>query len=268
MEEDGGNDLYSFVSSDPINKTDFLGQYEIDFHFYVIYYLMRAKCYSPSEAYDIAYNSQNVDDDHSTNPQLLGEREFGAWFVSDSLYNYWAKRLARYHFINSTQTTGTRAGDPSAVSAARSGLLAWSGGSGSAVNAGISLHVLADTWAHHDFTAFWDSGVNTKANPNHSDLTEDPDFSNYPAIGHAKYGHRPDEPYLRPRLALSAAQLIFSIIPDKQSCGCTPLSLSTVNSDLEKQFSNSGSEYERAVAGQQMIESRFGESVWYPDHSF
>jgi hypothetical protein len=130
------------------------------------------------------------------------------------------------------------------------------------------LHVLADTWAHHDFTAFWDSGVNTKANPNHSDLTEDPDFSNYPAIGHAKYGHRPDEPYLRPRLALSAAQLIFSIIPDKQSCGCTPLSLSTVNSDLEKQFSNSGSEYERAVAGQQMIESRFGESVWYPDHSF
>ncbi len=42
-EEKGGKNLYSMLANDLVNKLDYFGRYEIDFHYYVIYYLLRAK---------------------------------------------------------------------------------------------------------------------------------------------------------------------------------------------------------------------------------
>ena len=145
-------------------------------------------------------------------------------------------------------------------------LPSWQNGSGSPFDTGTSLHVLADTWAHHDFTVFMNPDINVAAN--HSDLIPDPDYSSikFPPIGHTKFGHRPDYPYLRIGLAIDAAKTIYNIIPENKSRGCTPVPWSTVISDLETQFGRTGTEYDRAINARAMIHDKFGDSVWYPDH--
>ena len=68
------------LSNDVINKSDYLGRYEIDFHFYVIYYILRAKCFCANDAYNVAYYSQHVDDDMNTSPFALGFLELVNYF--------------------------------------------------------------------------------------------------------------------------------------------------------------------------------------------
>jgi RHS repeat-associated protein len=257
----GGPNLYGFDSNDSLNHIDYIGQYEIDFHFFVIYYLLRAKCWSASSAYAIAHASQAVDDDENTKPTTLGMNEWWNLFLG----NYAAaaadaKKLAQLHFINSTPTTSTRSGDLTAIANATFQL-----NTGNMTAAGIGLHVLADTWAHDGFTAYQNQKLNGQAS--HPDLTE---HLGLPPvyIGHFNFAHDPDYPYLRPQRALSAALAIYSIIPSQCSCTGGPISLSTLTSDLQRQFSESGSEYQRSIAAWAMIELRFGDSVWDNDHNY
>lgn len=251
--ESGGANLSSFIGNDPIDETDYLGLYEADFHFYVIYYLLRAKCYSTSDAFDIAYYSQNVDDAPATDPEILGKEYIESGFTDTSA----AQQLANFHFINSTPTRATVMADPTAMVRAFAALRGTSKSS-----AGSSLHTLADTWAHKGFTAFYNKQLNGP--PNHPDLNR---VYPWPPVGHAEFSHRPDFPYLRPGLAMLAAKTIYNIIPS-QGCGCTPLPLSIVSTDLNQQFMVSASEYDRSMAAQRMIQMRFGEIVWDGAHTY
>jgi RHS repeat-associated protein len=263
-EEDGGNNLYAMISNDPINKADYLGQYEADFHFYVIYYLLRAKCFSPSDAYNIAWYSQDVDDNPATNPEKLGWAywDYGSY---DNLGA--AATLAQYHFINSSLTRATVQNDPTANANALASLRTWVPGVDQP--AGSSLHTLADTWAHYGFTAYHNKYLN--GSKNHPDLHVPSYYKYAPAIGHAEFNHRPDYPYLRPGLAIHAAKTIYNLIPS-QGCGCKPLPLSTVSADLNQQFGVSASEYDRCRSAQTMIATRFHEpgdqNVWDWSHKY
>lgn len=63
-EEDGGVNLYGFVSNNPINKYDQLGLYEIDVHYYLTYYLAKKiGCFNDPEAREIAEGNQHTDED-------------------------------------------------------------------------------------------------------------------------------------------------------------------------------------------------------------
>jgi len=252
--------LFVYIGNNAISDIDVLGLYESDFHFYVIYYLLRAKCFSAEDAYKIAYNSQYVDDNPFTDPVELGKEVY--WHNDQAA----ALTLAANHFIGSTTTTATRAGHPAAFANAIFFLRGWeSGQSGEADSTGAALHTLADTWAHDGFTAWGNSTLNGQGN--HPDLEEH--FWNSIAghVGHMSFGHDPDEPFRRPTLAMTAALNIYKIIPNRCGCGSS-LSFATISQDLSAQFANRGDEHARCVSASIMIQKRFQDSfnVWYSNH--
>lgn len=64
IEEDGGPNLYAFVSNNPVNNFDARGLYELDVHYYLTYYLAKkVGCFSDKMAQKIAFYTQEVDDD-------------------------------------------------------------------------------------------------------------------------------------------------------------------------------------------------------------
>ena len=256
-EEQNGDSLYSFVGNDAVGRTDVLGLYQGDFHFYIIYYLLRAKGFVPDVAYDIAFGSQSVDDNPWTNPIELGKRirkgDSGA-----------TEMLQLTHFAGSGPNTATVPGESSAIANAQIGLSQWYGSSGGdAFGTGFNLHTLADTWSHRRFTAHRNQRLNGKEN--HQDQGSESVrarfFVGY--IGHAVFEGRPDEPFRAVQPAINAARTIYSLIPTQ---GCNPMSWDVLEGDLRAQFSVGGTdETLRRRAASQMIQRRFHDSfsVWY-----
>jgi RHS repeat-associated protein len=255
--------LCAFVGNGPINESDAFGLYETDFHFYVIYYLLRANCFSHHDAYSIAYASQFVDDSPFTDPTELGARVL---FHDDLIA---AQVLAANHFVGSAPATATQRASPRAIATATFFLVDWiPGRSGDADATGGALHTLADTWAHDGFTAYKNAVLNSRAN--HPDLKYETGghalAKAWGYVGHVAFEHDPDQPWRRPQLALNAAATIYRLIPNRCPCGQERLPWSTVAQDLGAQFTNRGSELQRCVSASLMIQRRFQDSfnVWYP----
>lgn len=242
IEEQGGINLYGALMNDACNGVDYLGEYEVDFHFYAIYYLARAKCYNHHNAYNLAYESQAVDDRSSTDPLRLG---FEAAYGNEGA----ATRLANYHFWRSSKTAGTRR-NPSDL-AALIGVGYYS--------LGPMLHTFADSYAHEGFTAWPVRSINYRTGSARGYALN--------FVGHVdapEGGHAPDYPYNDVAKALEAATRIFQLLSDRSCCSSTrPLLLSTVQDDLRKGFSYRSDLDNRVSYFQSIIEHRFGSSVEY-----
>jgi hypothetical protein len=243
--EEGGSNLLGFVGNGPMNSLDSTGLYQTDFHYYAIYYLLRARCFSPGTAHWLAYQSQFVDDNHYSNPLWLGARALAGI--------EWAEQaLVRLHFRGSTKTVMTSRNDSSARTEVTAELSRWANGQiGDAVAAGMALHTYTDTWAHEGYSGCvtWRAGFLG---------------IQFPTVGHLRDGERPDEPYNDVPKATEAALAIYGLIPFGSSDGCCKmLAGADVTNDLRQQFSTSGSLQTRINAFKKLIRERFHEEAQY-----
>jgi RHS repeat-associated protein len=96
-----GADPYLYVNHDPINKTDALGLYEEDVHYYMTYFLAIMAGLSPEKAQIIALGAQYIDDNPYTRPVAPGG--IGGAIVGYVTTNPLAAidRLKAYHFTQS-----------------------------------------------------------------------------------------------------------------------------------------------------------------------
>jgi RHS repeat-associated protein len=230
IEEEGGKNLYGMVKNDLLNHTDYLGQYEIDFHYYTIYYLFRARCYTPEESNKAAWASQYVDDNPDTEP-----------------LKRWPAKRAKYHFHGSGPNKPTKRNPPALVTEIKSLILA-----DNLYLAGVRLHTYADTWSHEDFTAWWNKTINKR--------TGNGVRSYYGHADAAEGGHAPDKPYNDINKSLEASFAIYSLIPSKGEL----ISPSIIREDLIRGFSDrnpAGSV--RSGIHKANIKIRFGDEAAY-----
>jgi len=162
--------------------------YEIDFHYYAVYVLLRSRGYESFVADELATFSQYVDDNSKTEP----------------LYCF-ASTRAQFHFAGSDRDTATveNIADARAQVAAAFAELS-EGGPAAKYKIGAALHLLADTFSHADFTAWQNHQLNCR------------EHSWRPCIGHAdaaEKGHAPDFPHHEPAKAVRAAAAIYDLIP-------------------------------------------------------
>lgn len=188
--EAGGAHLYGMVGNDPVNQVDVLGLYDRDFHYYVIYLLLRAKCATRAEANTIAGFSQYVDDSGATEP----------------MWNSKSVR-AQWHFPGSGPNAATQRDNVVARSAVQAAAADFTAGkTDAAIRLGAYLHTYADSYAHEGFTAWHNTDINRRTG------------SWRPNTGHADAdlgGHEPDLNYLHVDRTLATAKAIFELLPNR-----------------------------------------------------
>ena len=232
LEEVDEENLYAFVANNPINTVDLLGLYAIDFHYYAIYYMLRAKEYSQAAADNLAGFSQYVDNNRKTDATKI-------------FYN--PKRSARFHFPGATATTPTVRNDPTAKQNLIDAFA--SKGTGRTARIGAALHTYADSWGHEGFTPWWNTKINARTG------------SWRPNIGHAdtaEGGLAPDMPYNDIDKAIDAAKNIYANIPSKSAC---PEEFKSLEQELRQQFSTQGDNNTRVKAFQNLISEKFNQKA-------
>ncbi|MEK7996719.1 MAG: DUF6765 family protein [Planctomycetota bacterium] len=168
--------------------------YEIDFHYYLVYAVLRVNGYSAHDADRFAGFSQFVDDNPATEPLFTN-----------------AENRREFHFAGSGDRAATQA-DVMCIGTTpkRSLIGAFQDaqrrvGDGEYV-AGQLLHLVADTFSHDKFTAWRSVRINCWAwGWRHWPV---------PCTGHsntAEGGHAPDRPYNDVNRALAAAECIYQL---------------------------------------------------------
>jgi RHS repeat-associated protein len=258
-DENSGDSLYSFAGNNGVNSLDPNGLYQIDFHYYAIQYLLLAAGYDEMDSSNIAFWSQWVDDSPDTDPVRLGKRAF----VQGDFNNYQKYHMLRlYHFPESSHSKGTPVAEQNSFNAMSYSLLSLQNDGADLVTLGANLHTFADTFAHKGFSAYYSSGVNGLSS--HGWLGHYTYPILMPPIGHGMFGSRPDYPFLRPQLALSAAAAIYGAIPvASEACMGRKTPWSEISGDLLRLFSARGSELSRSQDFIDATRNRFGSGQLY-----
>jgi len=218
--------------------------YEEDFHYYVVYLLLRCKGFNAGTSHQLAGFSQYVDDNRYTEPIFR-----------------WPITRAKFHFINSSRGRATVRNDADAREALKVAFDDWVAGDPTAkYRAGWRLHVFADTFSHETFTAYWSFKFNARE---HWSIP----------MGHAdtrERGHEPDRPYNNSTRAVEAAKAIYELIPDRSGAQ-TPWS--AIKPDLMATFGHpdqsEGKKIEERIAAiQTLIAKRFGDQTVYSKQEF
>jgi len=237
--EAGGVNLVAFVGNAPVSRSDGLGLYDKDVHYYLVYLLLRAKCFTQQEADIVAGFSQGIDDNPSTEPILAA-----------------ASTRARYHFPGSTPSSATRRNDPGVRAQVRRASDACGCGpiqqDLKSYKLGEALHAIADTFAHEGFTAWENTTVNIRTG------------SMRPNIGHADApdgGHSPDIPSNDVAKALQAAKTMYDLLPDRCKCNRDEKGISweEIYDGLKKTLARQGDEDARSGNMQNFIAGFLGQ---------
>jgi len=266
--EIGGRNLFGISGNNSLSKVDLFGLYARDFHFYVVYYLARAKCYSANEAYQLAGFSQYVDDNQQTSATEIWRRLVSPYpyyktdDVTLSRMQTLFGRMEKLHFPGSTREAGTfpEAGD--GVEWVRTSIANLDFDKRRTVAmAGASIHSYADSWGHQGFSAWSTRDVNGR-----SGLFGmiGGIFSFY--IGHGSAWTDPDTPYKNPSEAMDASRHIFDALPSKCQNDCSEWE--ATKSDLASFFNLQQNQLGREVAMQALIQKRFSDSVGYDQDYF
>ncbi|WP_162006865.1 RHS repeat-associated core domain-containing protein [Roseimaritima sediminicola] len=198
----GDSNLYRYVGNQPTTKSDPSGLFGVDFHFYTIYSLFRARGWDHQTSYEVAGWSQYVDNEPTTSPwDGIVHAATTRNFANEDL-------LRRTHFWGCGPNTpvSRNPDDLRGYTEFAIGSFLETGDAYSDLGpfAGLLLHTFADTWPHESFTAWWNSKINRRTG------------SSRPNVGHgdtAEGGHYPDNPYNDVDKALEAAKTIYGLIP-------------------------------------------------------
>jgi RHS repeat-associated protein len=257
--EGSGLGLYVYCHNDPINGNDPLGLYSTDFHYYVIYYLLRAKSFSAQSADAIAGYSQFVDDYAKTKPTTQ--------YTNTAM-------MEHFHFRGSSATAGVMAGNQLATTDLQQAIRDYqAGGAGTTARLGARLHTFADTFAHAGFTAWENQTIN--ARPGVSYLGHK-GAQTIGYIGHVDAYTIPDNPASSVANALEAAHQIYNMLPNGKAVMMSGIfgpwqerSWDDIRQDLTRVFTGaSSSDASRITAMQTLIQERFGERPVYDAEIF
>ncbi|WP_051534280.1 DUF6765 family protein [Desulfitibacter alkalitolerans] len=168
-----------------------------EFHYYITYLVALRAGFSSTNSYLLAYSSQYVDDNDIIFEINIGSPNYYSNYISQTINILKPKnRLFRiyplFHFIpgepledNARRKDGklhTLNTTPDSNNARKILELAFN--SRNIYRIGIASHAFVDTWAHQNFTGYYDE-FNAMKN-----LLQKP----LPRIGHAGAGHKPDRP--------------------------------------------------------------------------
>jgi hypothetical protein len=195
--------------------------FERDFHYYVVYIVLRAKGYRQIAANRLAGFSQYVDDNPATEPIAVSE-----------------DTRMRFHFAGSDPTHPTTRNQVSARTLVVDSFQRYLRDEPDGVYvAGQSLHLLADTFAHETFTAWPSYEVNCRRWFSIAQF----------CVGHAdtpEWGHAPDRPYNDVDRAMEAAKTIHDTV---EPGGGTETAWSAIEADLRRALTAAGGSADRSL---------------------
>jgi hypothetical protein len=184
--------LYQAFNMNPVNFVDPLGLYDSNFHYYVIYLLMRYKGWEHKEAHSVASWSEMVD--------MFGKTD--SFSVDFSKVRF-------FHFPGSNPKYPTMRNDrQSRIKVGKYSKEFITDKIENAIKLGVFLHIYSDSWAHEGFTAWPNSVINNRGH-----------IFPRPSSGHANAplgGHAPDVITLdeeSKQKTMEAAKFIFDLLP-------------------------------------------------------
>ena len=155
----GGLQPYGYVGANPLNRTDRLGLYEEDIHYYMTYFLARAAGVDPRTASIIATADQYIDDNPTTRPTQPTLIDTAWVIISQNARQQ--SVLGAYHFTQSG--TDDKSTDPAVryknpsnnqldnLSTAANKARTVADDCAYAVMYGEYLHAFEDTFAHRAY---------------------------------------------------------------------------------------------------------------------